>query len=206
MNKRADLICLSHLRWGFVFQRPNHLMSRCARERRVFFFEEPIYDADQPHLAVTRVARRLYVGGTAPARASSRRGRVEQQRALLERAVRDATASRPRSSGSTRRWRSSSRATLPRSRASTTAWTSSPHFRGAPPRAARARGASCSSAPTLVFTGGQSLYEAKRAQHPQRARLPEQRRRRALRAGARLPLDEPPIRRRFPTRASASSA
>jgi UDP-galactopyranose mutase len=28
-----------------VFQRPQHLMSRFAKERRVFFFEEPVYDA-----------------------------------------------------------------------------------------------------------------------------------------------------------------
>jgi UDP-galactopyranose mutase len=39
---QQDLICLSHLRWNFVFQRPQHLMSRFARERRVFFIEEPI--------------------------------------------------------------------------------------------------------------------------------------------------------------------
>jgi UDP-galactopyranose mutase len=39
-----DLVCLSHLRWGFVFQRPNHLMSRFARKRRVFFIEEPQHD------------------------------------------------------------------------------------------------------------------------------------------------------------------
>jgi UDP-galactopyranose mutase len=37
-----DLICLSHLRWNFVFQRPQHLLTRCAKERRVFFFEEPV--------------------------------------------------------------------------------------------------------------------------------------------------------------------
>ena len=30
-----DLICLSHLRWNFVFQRPQHLMSRYAIARRV---------------------------------------------------------------------------------------------------------------------------------------------------------------------------
>jgi glycosyltransferase involved in cell wall biosynthesis len=41
-----DLICLSHLRWGFVFQRPNHLMSRFARVYRTFFFEEPVFDDD----------------------------------------------------------------------------------------------------------------------------------------------------------------
>jgi len=40
-----DTICFSHLRWHFVYQRPQHLMSRCARDGRVFFFEEPIYDA-----------------------------------------------------------------------------------------------------------------------------------------------------------------
>lgn len=39
----ADLVCFSHLRWDFVFQRPQHLLTRCARERRVFFVEEPIF-------------------------------------------------------------------------------------------------------------------------------------------------------------------
>jgi UDP-galactopyranose mutase len=42
-----DLICLSHLRWDFVYQRPQHLLSRCARERRVFFVEEPVFVNDQ---------------------------------------------------------------------------------------------------------------------------------------------------------------
>lgn len=40
----VDLICLSHLRWNFVFQRPQHLMSRFARQRRVYFLEEPIFN------------------------------------------------------------------------------------------------------------------------------------------------------------------
>jgi UDP-galactopyranose mutase len=26
-----DLVCLSHLRWDFVYQRPQHLLSRCAK-------------------------------------------------------------------------------------------------------------------------------------------------------------------------------
>ena len=41
-----DLVCLSHLRWNFVYQRPQHLLSRCAKNRRVFFVEEPILSAD----------------------------------------------------------------------------------------------------------------------------------------------------------------
>lgn len=44
------VLCLSHLRWKFVYQRPQHLLSRCARDRRVVFFEEPIYDAGEPEL------------------------------------------------------------------------------------------------------------------------------------------------------------
>ena len=40
-----DLICFSHLRWNFVYQRPQHLMSRFAKHARVFFFEEAVYDA-----------------------------------------------------------------------------------------------------------------------------------------------------------------
>src|SRR6188474_1056512 len=39
----TDLVCFSHLRWDFVYQRPQHLLSRCARKRRVFFIEEPVY-------------------------------------------------------------------------------------------------------------------------------------------------------------------
>lgn len=37
----APLICFSHLRWDSVFQRPHHLMTRFARQRRVYFVEEP---------------------------------------------------------------------------------------------------------------------------------------------------------------------
>lgn len=49
-----DLLCLSHLRWNFVFQRPQHLLSRFARERRVFFYEEPLYGPGLPRLEVTQ--------------------------------------------------------------------------------------------------------------------------------------------------------
>ena len=40
-----DLLCFSHLRWHFVTQRPQHLLTRAAREMRVFFWEEPLFDA-----------------------------------------------------------------------------------------------------------------------------------------------------------------
>ncbi len=40
--QHPDVICFSHLRWDFVFQRPNHLMCHFAEEHRVFYFEEPV--------------------------------------------------------------------------------------------------------------------------------------------------------------------
>ncbi len=46
------LICFSHLRWHFVLQRPQHLMSRIAENARVVFWEEPVENAalQQPSL------------------------------------------------------------------------------------------------------------------------------------------------------------
>jgi glycosyltransferase involved in cell wall biosynthesis len=38
----TTLICFSHLRWNFVFQRPQHLMSRFSRDMNVIFWEEPV--------------------------------------------------------------------------------------------------------------------------------------------------------------------
>jgi UDP-galactopyranose mutase len=38
----TTLICFSHLRWNFVFQRPQHLMSRFARDMNVIYWEEPV--------------------------------------------------------------------------------------------------------------------------------------------------------------------
>jgi len=63
----ADLICFSHLRWGFVFQRPQHLMSRFARHRRVFFFEEPVYESTcaQPEMRL-RVCEKTGVNVATP--------------------------------------------------------------------------------------------------------------------------------------------
>ncbi|RYZ07543.1 MAG: glycosyltransferase family 1 protein [Myxococcales bacterium] len=55
-NEQADfdLICFSHLRWSFVFQRPQHLLSRCAKARRVFYVEEPLSsEGGAPRLDVT---------------------------------------------------------------------------------------------------------------------------------------------------------
>lgn len=56
-----DLICFSHLRWDFVYQRPQHLLSRFAKDRRVFFIEEPIFHDGPSVFEVSRRDDRLFV-------------------------------------------------------------------------------------------------------------------------------------------------
>jgi UDP-galactopyranose mutase len=51
-NSERLLLCFSQLRWGFVFQRPQHLMTRAAQTYKVVFWEEPVFEGDTaPHLA-----------------------------------------------------------------------------------------------------------------------------------------------------------
>lgn len=42
MATQSPIIVFSHLRWDFVYQRPQHLLTRMAAFRRVIFIEEPI--------------------------------------------------------------------------------------------------------------------------------------------------------------------
>ncbi|HZC29301.1 MAG TPA: NAD(P)-binding protein, partial [Gaiellaceae bacterium] len=44
MHDHYDVVCLSHLRWDWVWQRPQHLLSRCATHTRVFYVEEAVAD------------------------------------------------------------------------------------------------------------------------------------------------------------------
>ncbi len=49
----SPLVCFSHLRWDFVLQRPQHLMRRFSNARQVFFFEEFIpTDHHLPYLEI----------------------------------------------------------------------------------------------------------------------------------------------------------
>jgi len=44
------LLVFSHLRWDFVYQRPQHLLSRLAKNYRILFFEEPMRGNKTPFL------------------------------------------------------------------------------------------------------------------------------------------------------------
>lgn len=60
LNK-VDLICFSHLRWNFVYQRPQHLLSRFADQTRVFYVEEPVFHDEPDKLHINEAAKNLYI-------------------------------------------------------------------------------------------------------------------------------------------------
>src|SRR5687768_6862955 len=63
MSRAFDLVVASHLRWSFVWQRPQQLLSRLARNRRILFVEEPIHaqDLDTTIPTLHEAAQNVYV-------------------------------------------------------------------------------------------------------------------------------------------------
>ena len=60
-SETTDLVCFSHLRWDFVYQRPQHLLSRCAKQRRVFYVEEPIFGNGSMRLETREAETDLHI-------------------------------------------------------------------------------------------------------------------------------------------------
>ena len=62
MNADAPIIVHSHLRWDFVWQRPQQLLSRFAQRSHVLFVEEPIYldDVGEARLELSRPMERVH--------------------------------------------------------------------------------------------------------------------------------------------------
>lgn len=162
-----DVLVLSHLRWDFVFQRPQHLLSRCARTRRVFFFEEPVVHDDPaitPYLEVSDRGPGLWVCvphlpvGLSFADAEAAQGQLLDG-LMAERALRRHIAwyYSPMPVGFTRHLRPD-----------VTVYDCMDElsgFSGASPLL-RERERELFARANLVFTGGHSLWEAKREQHP----------------------------------------
>jgi UDP-galactopyranose mutase len=157
-----DLICLSHLRWNFVFQRPQHLMTRAARDRRVFFFEEPIFDGRIPELRTTR-DQNVYVcvphlpHGLTPAAVTNE----------VRRLFHDLRATR--NIDHPVLWYYTPMALdiardIPASAVVFDCMDELSAFRGAPPELLTHESELLARA-DVVFTGGQSLFEAKRERH-----------------------------------------
>lgn len=56
-----SIIVFSHLRWDFVFQRPQHVLTRLAKHYRVFFFEEPVVGSSYQQLQISEPAPNVRV-------------------------------------------------------------------------------------------------------------------------------------------------
>ena len=162
---RADLVCFSHLRWYFVFQRPQHLMTRFASERRVFFFEEAMFDAQRPLLKFHRdgdvcvVAPHLPVEMKADDRSAN-----DTVSDLLQDLCREWRIEHPICWYYTPMALNFSRAVEP----GTVVYDCMDElsaFQGAPPDLLTLESELFDRA-DIVFTGGHSLYETKRGRHP----------------------------------------
>ena len=51
---KPDILCFSHLRWNFVYQRPQHLLSRFGKKQRVIYIEEPEHSDKKDHYRIER--------------------------------------------------------------------------------------------------------------------------------------------------------
>ncbi|HEY2029073.1 MAG TPA: glycosyltransferase family 1 protein [Myxococcales bacterium] len=159
-----DLLCFSHLRWDFVFQRPQHLLTRFAHERRVFFIEEPHFDAQTPRMDLREADAGVRVAVPHLPEGLDEQARIDALRGLVDGLLKAEDVNRYVS------WYYTPMA-LPFSRHLTplaVAYDCMDElslFRGAPAALVDLERELLSRA-DVVFTGGQSLYEAKKDRHP----------------------------------------
>jgi UDP-galactopyranose mutase len=160
------LICFSHLRWDFVFQRPQHLMTRFAASRRVIYWEEPVSAPleEQPALEL-KVCPKSGVVVAVPHLPESLLGEARGQalRGLLDGLVAAEKIKRPirwyytpMMLGFTRH--------IEAACVVYDCMDELSHFKFAPPEL-RALERELLAEADVVFTGGFSLYEAKKDQH-----------------------------------------
>lgn len=160
-----SLICFSHLRWNFVFQRPQHLMSRFAATRRVVYWEEPepALPECEPALGVRTCAET----GVVVVTPSLPEGLTDQERTTTLRSLLDGFLAGEK--GPCIRWYYTPMM-LPISRHVDAACTvydcmdELSNFRFAPPELFDLERELLAVA-DVVFTGGYSLYEAKKDRH-----------------------------------------
>jgi UDP-galactopyranose mutase len=166
------LIVFSHLRWGFVYQRPQQLMSRLARHYRVVFVEEPVQDSGPPRLLSSTPARGVEV--LCPHTPIDSAGFSDAQLPLLRQLLADYIAAKqikrpllwfytpmalPLAEG------------LEPEAIVYDCMDELSAFVGAP-RQLHQRELALLKAADLVLTGGPSLYEARRDSHPNLHCLP----------------------------------
>jgi glycosyltransferase involved in cell wall biosynthesis len=164
--ERSTLICFSHLRWDFVFQRPQHLMCRFSREINVIYWEEPI-EIGPRETAYLKVREAEDAPNVRVAVPHLPQGMPEDAREAALKRLLDAHTASIR--GTLIAWYYTPMM-LPFSRHLDTdltvydAMDELSKFRFAPPMLLQLEQELIDKA-DIVFTGGSSLYEAKKDRH-----------------------------------------
>ena len=162
-----SLLVFSHLRWDFVFQRPQHLLTRLARHYRIYFIEEPMFAADRPSLEMQEPVANVRVCRPHTPIAAS--GFHDEQIPILQQLV--GTLVEQEQLDSYGVWFYSPMALplmgqLEPRVVIYDCMDELAAFRGAPKQLLQRESALLKRA-DVVFTGGPSLYRAKRERHPQ---------------------------------------
>jgi len=163
VHQPPDIVTLTHLRWDFVFQRPQHLLTRCARRHRVFVIEEPVIDDGPPRLDVSVRQHGIHVVVPRfPARPSGESAALQAQ--LLRGFFREHRIADYVLWYYTPMAMEFTRDLTPRA-VVYDCMDELSAFAGAP-AAMREREQELLARADVVFTGGQTLYESKRHSHP----------------------------------------
>jgi UDP-galactopyranose mutase len=166
------IVVFSHLRWNFVFQRPQHLLTRLAAHYRVLFIEEPLRDEGAARLEAAEGAAGVTVLRPRTPLAST--GFADDQLALLAPLVVEHLTEHRVADYLVWFYTPMALPLLERLDPLAVVYDCMDElsaFAGAPPEL-RAREAELMRRADLVLTGGPSLYDAKRGLHPNVLCLP----------------------------------
>jgi UDP-galactopyranose mutase len=165
MRQPHPLVVFSHLRWDFVFQRPQQLMSRLAASRPVHFIEEPVAGARSAHWTRTEPGPGITIHR--PHTPVHAHGFSEEQLAVLLGMVRDLVRAEGAEEGVAWMYTPLALPLLGAVRPVVTVYDCMDElslFLHAPPELLPREAALLRRA-DVVFTGGPSLYQAKRDRH-----------------------------------------
>jgi UDP-galactopyranose mutase len=167
------LIVFSHLPWDFVYQRPQHLLSRLARQRRVIYFEEPRHEAGtEPRLTQHTPCDNVLV--VQPVTDVQMHGFHDDQLKLLKPLLQQLLAEQQLDDYVAWFYTPMALPLLAELTPRAVVYDCMDElsaFKGAP-RQMRQRESALLKAAHLVLTGGPSLYRAKRELHPNVVCLP----------------------------------
>jgi UDP-galactopyranose mutase len=194
---KRDVVCFSHLRWDFVFQRPQHLLTRSAKQQRTFFIEEPIFGAEEDAAGRLNMRERDGVQVVTPhlKEGTPPQTVIDIQKALLDTLFIGMDIREPVLWYYTPMALPFSRH-LPKSAVVYDCMDELSAFRGAPPALTMLERELFDMA-DVVFTGGQSLYESKKQQHQNVYLFPSSIER-AHFAKARRAIEEPADQKHIP--------